>query len=66
VPIQLSGYYWHVFITEQKIKIGCQVHAIGEWQDFDDKEIESMHPKALDFWRQNKTIIMALANSHKI
>lgn len=63
-PLQLSGLYYHVFITEYCIKIGCEHHRIEEWENFDDERIIEMDEKmALPFCKDNKTVIMLLANN---
>jgi len=40
------------------LKIGCEVHPISEWERFTDERIASMDPKALDFWKRNKTKLL--------
>ena len=33
-------------------------------EQFDDDQIAKMHPDALEFWRQYKTVIISLAEMH--
>src|SRR5258705_316842 len=35
-PICLSGLNWHVTITDNHIRIGCQFHTIVDWEKFED------------------------------
>ena len=62
VPIQVSGLTWGVTILDMHMQIGCQLHAISEWEQFDDDEIVEMDGhKALRFWRDYKTALLGLA-----
>ncbi len=58
------GGEWIAYITE-KIRIGCQHHSIVEWENFTDDEIDQMAGGALDYWRENKEIILMIAGSIK-
>ena len=59
------GGEWIAYITAEKIRIGCQHHSIEEWKNFTDDEIDQMSGGALDYWRENKWIIMMIAGSIK-
>lgn len=59
------GGEWIAYITAEKIRIGCQHHSIEEWKNFTDDEIDQMSGGALDYWRENKGIIMMIAGSIK-
>jgi len=48
-------------IQREFIRIGCEYHTTAEWENFSDAEIKQMDPLALDWWRANKTIILAIA-----
>jgi uncharacterized protein YjbI with pentapeptide repeats len=63
--LQLSGKYWPVFIFDAHIKIGCKLHSTEEWKIFTDEEISRMDRNALSFWKNNKNIILALADNHQ-
>ena len=52
---------WTAFISRESIRIGCQHHLVEEWELFGDKAIADMNPHALKYWRDNKTIILAIA-----
>jgi hypothetical protein len=62
---QLIGKYWPVYIFDAHIKIGCQMHSTAEWELFDDDRISDMASNALEFWKENKAIILAMAKSHQ-
>jgi uncharacterized protein YjbI with pentapeptide repeats len=63
-PLQLYGLRWTVTILDEHIQIGCQLHAVSEWREFDDATIIGMDGKdALRFWRAHKAAIIALAES---
>ena len=65
-PVLISGLHWHVTIIDTEINIGCQFHKIEKWEEFTDEKINEMDDKALEFWSQNKQVIMTLANNHKV
>ena len=54
---------WPVIIYENNMSIGCETHAIEDWKNFTDAEIDKMHHKALRWWRQYKTAIFTLISA---
>ena len=58
--IVLQMDLWTAYITTNHIRIGCQSHILSEWENFTDEEISSMHPGALEYWNNNKEVIIAL------
>jgi uncharacterized protein YjbI with pentapeptide repeats len=58
---QFLGKYWPVLIFDAHIKIGCQLHSTAEWEAFTDDEISKMASNALEFWKENKDLIIVLA-----
>ena len=64
-PISISGLYWRVLITESFMTIGCQRHEHSEWAKFNDDAIGSMHEKAQEFWKTNKSWLMATCKAHR-
>ena len=56
---------WTAYIQPKHIRIGCQYHTVEQWSSFDDEKIAAMHPFALSYWRKNKAIILAIAESFK-
>ena len=57
--LQLGTYI--VTIYKEIIQIGCQNHSISEWENFDDNYIKRMDMNALEWWRENKDIVLTLA-----
>lgn len=66
-PICLAyGLDYSVWITDRKIKIGCQIHSTKAWENFTDEQIKKMDgDKALNFWKFWKEPILKLAESHQ-
>lgn len=54
---------WTAYIQPTHIRIGCQYHAVDQWESFSDKDISVMHQNALEYWKKNKAIIMTIAGS---
>jgi len=46
--------------TANVIQIGCQLHSIEEWKNFDDGTIRKMGAGALEWWTKWKPIIMKI------
>jgi uncharacterized protein YjbI with pentapeptide repeats len=63
-PLQLNGLHWMVYILDDHMQIGCELHTLAEWAAFDDSRIVEMDGKdALRFWRNHKASLLALAAS---
>ena len=58
--IVLQMDLWTAYITTNHIRIGCQSHILSEWENFTDEEISEMHPGALEYWNENKEVIISL------
>ncbi len=58
--IIITWSYWITYITKGHIRIGCHSRTLSEWRGFSDDEIASMDSRALDFWKQNKELIISL------
>ena len=55
---------WRVcHIRSDFIRIGCEKHTVREWREFSDESIEKMDIRALKWWKQNKKIILSIAES---
>ena len=54
---------WISYITPSHIRIGCQFHATKKWREFSDSEIDAMHRNALAYWKENKAIVLSIAES---
>jgi uncharacterized protein YjbI with pentapeptide repeats len=66
-PITITGLsdWWSIVITDDVMCIGCQRHLIQAWSDFSEEDIAGMHESALDWWRDNRDIVLKLAMSHQ-
>ena len=63
-PIQLYGLHWSVTILDAHMQIGCELHSLAEWSDFDDARIVEMDGRdALRFWREHKDALLSMARS---
>ena len=58
--IVLQMDLWTAYITTNHIRIGCQSHKLSKWENFTDEEISEMHPGALEYWNENKEVIISL------
>jgi len=56
--IQIVGLKWCIIIIKNQIQIGCKIHSLKEWKNFTDMEINEMNENALDWWKQNKEMII--------
>jgi hypothetical protein len=65
-PVYINaGLDWQVWITDKKIKIGCQIHSTSFWEKADDNIISQMSNEALDFWKKWKKPILIMAKEHQ-
>ena len=63
-PIQLFGLKWRVTILDAHMQIGCELHSLAEWAEFDDARIAEMDGRdALRFWRSYKGVLLAVATA---
>ena len=62
-PVALQTGPWTVYIHGGTIRIGCQCHPVDDWRGFSEDKIAGMDPHALDWWRQWRTAIFALADA---
>ena len=58
--IIITWSHWETYITPGHIRIGCQSHGLESWKNFNDEQISEMDSKAIDFWKQNKELIIGL------
>lgn len=54
---------WKVGYTHETLQIGCQRHLISEWRTFSDEEIGGMDPRASDWWKVWKPILMTIIDA---
>lgn len=55
------GGKWVAYIDPWFIRIGCQFFSVSEWNGFSDEKIGDMDCDALEFWKENKAVIMTIA-----
>ena len=63
-PIQISGLAWHVLITDEYLRIGCQRHTHERWFEFSDELIAKMDLRAAEFWEMWKVPLMIMCVKH--
>ena len=64
--IIITWSFWTTYITPGYIRIGCQSHDLESWKNFDDDQIADMDSRALDFWKQNKELIVGLCERFEV
>ena len=58
--IIITWSHWTTYITKGHVRIGCQSHTLEEWREFSDDQISDMDPRSINFWKQNKELIISL------
>ena len=53
-----TGKY-QVVAASDRIAIGCQMHSVEDWFNFDDDKISRMDDGALEWWNQWKELVFA-------
>ena len=64
--IIITWSFWTTYITPGYIRIGCQSHDLESWKNFNDDQIADMDSRALDFWKQNKELIVGLCERFEV
>jgi len=65
-PTQVIGYKYFIFIAGEKMKIGCELHSIDEWNNFKRRDIVKMDgDNAWLWWKEHKPLIMPIAKHHQ-
>ena len=63
-PLYVGALTWPIFILDQHMQIGCELHTLAEWAAFDNERIASMDGVASrKFWKRHKDALLALAAS---
>jgi hypothetical protein len=61
-PLQVAGLLWSVTILDQHMQIGCELHSLHDWAQFDERRIAEMDGRdAVRFWRAHGPGLLALA-----
>ena len=50
-------------IQKENIRIGCQYHKTNHWEKFTDEQIAKMDRQARNWWKENKSIVLNIAES---
>ncbi len=59
-PVQVFGLSWPVLILDAHMEIGCELHSLADWADFDNERIAQMDGTgARRFWTANKEPLLA-------
>ena len=53
-----AGKY-QVVAASDRVAIGCQMHSVEDWFNFDDDKISRMDDGALEWWKQWKELVFA-------
>ena len=62
VPLQLAGLPYIVYILDNHMQIGCELHKLADWATFDNERIARMDDiKARKFWDAYGPALLALA-----
>ena len=65
-PAQVIGYKYFIFIAGEKMKIGCELRSIDEWNNFERSDIVEMDgDNAWLWWKEHKPLIMPIAKHHQ-
>ncbi|OUI91375.1 hypothetical protein HK17_11775 [Acetobacter indonesiensis] len=63
-PLFLTGLDYDVLILDQHMKIGCELHSIANWRNFDNDRISKMDGlRARKFWKAHKESLLAICES---
>lgn len=57
--LAIHGLLWPVAISETHMQIGCQNHSIAAWKRFSKSDLAHMGNTVIDFYKQNKQLILA-------
>jgi len=64
-PLQITiPNQWPIFILDDHMQIGCELHTLADWRQFDNARIVAMDGRsALAFWRKYKDVLLAMATA---
>ena len=64
VPIKVHGAPYTVMIFDAHMEIGCEVHALFDWAEFDSRRIDAMDGvKSAQFWKAWKAPLLGMAKA---
>ena len=65
-PLYISGLAYPVYILDQHMQIGCELHTLAEWAVFDCERIARMDGVASRrFWKAHGPALLAITASDK-
>ena len=67
-PIQIDSLDdgWPVYILDDHMQIGCELHSFDDWVGFDDRRILEMDGKpAAVFWKRYGPMLLALCETRR-
>ncbi|WP_010517815.1 pentapeptide repeat-containing protein [Komagataeibacter oboediens] len=63
-PLQIFNLFYRVTILDMHMQIGCELHLISEWREFDNEQIARMDGvDSRRFWKKHRDALFALAES---
>ena len=62
IHIQIPNY-WAIWILDNHMQIGCELHTFAAWESFDDRRIERMSGEANEFWQIYKPTLIAMCRT---
>ncbi|WP_395370736.1 pentapeptide repeat-containing protein [Komagataeibacter diospyri] len=63
-PLQIFNLFYPVTILDMHMQIGCELHLISEWREFDNERIARMNGvDSRRFWKKHRDALLALADS---
>ena len=60
ILLALNGLVWPIAISNKQMQIGCQIHSPAAWREFDEVSIAAMGERALPFWLEHRSRLLAL------
>ena len=65
-PISITNLKYQTTITDNHLRVGCEMHTFEEWNKFSDKRILAMEGKeALKWWKAHKPLIMGIIKENR-
>ena len=65
-PISITNLKYQTTITDNHLRVGCEMHTFEEWNKFSDNRILAMEGKeALKWWKAHKPLIMGIIKENR-
>lgn len=63
-PIQIYGLKWPVTILDAHMQVGCELHSLAEWAEFNEARIAGMDGFASrKFWNSHRDTLLSIAKA---